>query len=548
MEKRENLSNRIKISSAVIYGLIGFLLAFFTATERTLGGSGNIIWDRSFVLILLLLCILSAAVFAGIYILSVTFLKGYCRNKKELSVSKISSRQAFYISLGINIAVYIPFYLAYFPGIMAYDFPIQMEQIFTSAYNTHHPLFHTLLLEGCIRLGELIFASQNAGIALYTALQLIMLSVAFAYMMYTFFELKARIIGKLLLEVFFILYSFNGFMSVSITKDVIFTGFLIIYICSLILLLNGKNKKCYEALMITGALGVCIFRNNGLYALIVVVIAELVACMAVSEKRKLYVRILIESMGSLAVALILLKGISTVTNATEGDKREMLSVPIQQIARVMVYHGDEVTLDEKNLIDNFILYEAYNDYNPVISDPCKGKTNTSIILQDTSRFIKTYFSLFKKYPGDYVNAFLALIGGYVSPLDQSFREMEVDGKVITRNYIQYASTYSDEAYGDDIHEASLLPGLKARMDAYALNDGFYKPVIRLIYIPGMILWIYLLIFADAVDKRDGKRIIPLMFVAGFFLTLFLGPTMHLRYLYPLIAVLPVFFVRKTNEA
>lgn len=545
MEKGKTDKNRIKVSTAGLYAVVGFLFAFFAVTEKSLDGSGNIEWNAKYVLVLILLCIAGASVFFGLYYFSLRLLPLFSRKETSKSEKKISTKTAFLGAFLLNMLAYLPYYLAYFPGIMAYDFPIQAEQFFTGAYNTHHPLFHTLLIEGCVKIGEFMFSSQNAGVAIYTFLQMSFLALAFAYIMLTFCKLKVSFGGKLIFQLFSMFYIFNGYMSVSITKDVIFTGFLIIFISNLVLILYGFSDKAYHALMMVGIIGVCLYRNNGLYALIVVIAFE--AIYSLITKRN--VRLLLETVMGLVVSLALLKGISFATCATEGDKREMLSVPIQQLARTYIYHEDELTEEEKSLINDFILYEGYRDYNPVISDPCKKKTNTSVVRYDTGRFIKTYFSLFRKYPGDYLDAFLALIGGYVSPFDESFREMSVNGETITRNYIQYASTYEPGAYGDDIHENSLLPKIKEVMDSYALKDGFYTPVKRIIYIPGLLLWIYLCIFVNAVDKRDVKRIIPICFVAGFYITLFLGPTMHLRYLYPLIAELPLFLIRnrKKNE-
>ena len=50
--------------------------------------------------------------------------------------------------------------------------PFQLEQVFTGRYSAHHPLLHTLLLGGCVRLGQAL-GSINLGAALYTVLQMI---------------------------------------------------------------------------------------------------------------------------------------------------------------------------------------------------------------------------------------------------------------------------------------------------------------------------------------------------------------------------------------
>lgn len=49
----------------------------------------------------------------------------------------------------------IPF-ATYYPAIMAYDVIPQLDQIRVSGLTTHHPLIHTLMLKGCLAVGELL--------------------------------------------------------------------------------------------------------------------------------------------------------------------------------------------------------------------------------------------------------------------------------------------------------------------------------------------------------------------------------------------------------
>ena len=86
-----------------------------------------------------------------------------------------SARKAFMAIL----ACYVPMFLVLFPGSFAYDVPFQLEQVFTGRYSTHHPLLHTLLLGGCVKLGQAL-GSINLGAALYSAVQMTALAACFA--------------------------------------------------------------------------------------------------------------------------------------------------------------------------------------------------------------------------------------------------------------------------------------------------------------------------------------------------------------------------------
>ncbi len=516
-----------KISIA-LYGLIGFLFAFLVKSEWDLSRNGNISWNAGYVLKLFAL-----GIFGAIALVLLIFAVRSFFKKLNFTAGKSRKRPksgiVLLVSFALITASFIPFFLAYFPGICAYDLSIQLEQITENSYNDHHPIFHTLLIK--------LSLSLTGGLWLYTLIQLLLLAFSLAFIIYTLDVHGLPLWAEAIVCLHFCLNLFNGYMSVSITKDTVFASFLMLFICAFFLLVKEWKVRRLVLLLLSG-IGVCIFRNNGKFAYSVCVFALFLACIFGKRKRKFYLKLFIGTACSLIVSLAMLKTVFVITDADSLDKREMLSVPIQQLARTAVYEKGNLTAEEQALIDDFILYKAYENYNPVISDPVKGNTNTYIVRYETSRFVKVYLELLKKYPGDFINAALALIGGYVSPLDDTFRMMEVDGQTVTRNYIQYACT-ADGFEGIET-ECSLWPALKEQLDDFALNDGFMKPFIKIFYIPGIYLWIYLYIFVRVIEKRKLSGLFPELIMLAFFGTLLLGPTMHLRYIYPAMTALPAF--------
>lgn len=534
---------KLKKGILILYGIIGFFFAFFVKSEWDLSHKGDIYWSAKYILFILAIGLLGAFAAIALYGLA-SFILEKKRKKESSIVKNISPRIAFLGSLGINILVYLPFFLAFYPGLCAYDVAIQLGQIFNSDFNDHHPLFHTLFMKGSLVLGKNIFNSYNAGMAICTLIQMLLLSLALAFVIYTLNQCGVSLFWQIFSEVLFALNLFNGYMAVSITKDTVFTAFLLLMLCSFSLILH-ERKRIFEVLLVISSIGVCLFRNNGKYAFLVFIIAIAVAFIVDKKNRKIWRNVGIEILCSLAVAIILGKLAFNLTEATPGDKREMLSVPIQQIGRVAYLEKEHLTKEELSFIDEFIIYEAYENYNPVISDPCKGFTNTSLLRYQPKRFAKMYFELFKRFPSDYINAALALIGGYVSPFDETYRMMALDDVTVTRNYIQH--TWTVDGY-EGIYEDSKWPAAKTFFDEWAENDGFNIPVLKIFFIPGIYLWIYAIIFVSIVDKKQFKRLPSVIFILAFFGTLLLGPTMNLRYIYPCMVALPIFLTGKTYEA
>ena len=187
------------------------------------------------------------------------------------------------------------------------------------------------------------------------------------------------------------------------------------------------------------------FRNHGTYALLFLD-GILFLCLLFGKKeRKLYGKIFLEGTLGLIGGVLCLSVLTKVTGAQPGDSREMLSVPIQQMARCMVYHGgigenpaDDGTMDEtsKNLIRDFLLDEGYRDYVPSISDPVKRHTNTYVVRYRTEEFLQTYLKMFWDYPSEMINAVLLLDAGYWYPDDVTHAKVNLEEGKKGRGYIQ----------------------------------------------------------------------------------------------------------------
>ena len=247
------------------------------------------------------------------------------------------------------------------------------------------------------------------------------------------------------------------------------------------------------------------------------------------------------------VGLFVLSAVFNITHAEQGDRREMLSMPIQQMSRCMIYHGgvgvlpeDDSTMTEqdKALINDFILDEAYRDYDPGIADPVKRHTNTYVVRYRSGEFIKTYLHLLSAYPGDMINAALAVDAGFLSPFDTTHATVNQTGEKEGLGYVQ---TRWDEGVLNErgIYKDSKFPWLYERLENWAENNGYLRiPLLKYIFVPGSYLWLYLG-QAAVLFITDRKRFcLPLVIVGGYYGTMLLGPTVQMRYVYPVMLALP----------
>lgn len=549
---------------------IGFIVAVFAWIQMvcvTLERKGNMEWNIRNTFI----CLGISALCVILFFLAVFFLqrikKQFCDllhkyDENTESRMKISNKWMFFVSWMFIFACWIPVLLAYYPGILAYDSYVQIEQIMNGAYNNHHPLIHTLMIALFIKIGGLT-GNVNLGVAMYTVVQMLCLAAVMSAGVYLLAKKGVRRIWLWIVILYCGLCPSNSYMAVSMTKDVFFTIFVLLFLFILVYLLEGKEHHfMWDVTYMVVATLMMLFRNNGKYAMLVflgisllLLFTDIISCRKKKEnvwpKRKGIVLILGETVVSLLVSTLLLSGLNYVVSSQEGDKREMLSIPIQQVARCMVYHGglnmvetDDNTISEsdKSVINEFILYNGYTQYNPIISDPVKRCTNTSVILNKTKEFVNMYVGLAVDYPAEYVNAFLAVNGGYLSVWDESHSKVNLYEDVRGLGYLQtrWEESVINQA---GIYKDSKWMALYTKLDEFASENGYLKiPVVKNLIAPGMYIWGYIALGIWAFFKREKKYQLPLFYVAGYYVTLLLGPTVQLRYLYPVMLFLPFVYL------
>ncbi len=526
---------------------IGILFVFFSKTGRDLAEWGNILWTGSYTLQTLALSVGVGSVFGVLVCKGISML-----SERKITHGKVEKNSIFMpISWGLITLAWLPAYLAYYPGICAYDFPIQLEQLTKMGYIDHHPIAHTWLIHFFMQVGEAIFDNTNTGIALFAGLQLLTLAGAIAFsinLLRKFGVRKPYVIAMQLVAMFF---PFHWYLSISMTKDTIFTIFFLLQVDALLwILLEDKRALKWhmpEWLLLISSVGMILFRNNGKYAFCVLLVFLVLMLWRGRDARRLWGRLLLVCVAAFVVGNLLLSLFFRLADATQGDRREMLSIPIQQLARCMVYHGgigvlpeDDGTMDEDaaEMINEFIREEAYRRYEPDFADPVKSYTNTSAALQQAGRFVKTYLQLLIKYPGDYINAVLAVDAGYLYLWDESHATINQKQYLPGKGYVQTRWVES-ELTPQGIYKDSKWEWLHEKLEQWADENAYLKlPLLKYLFMPGVYLWAYLVGAGVLLVRRKMRMLLPLSPVLGYYITMVLGPTVQLRYLYPVMVILP----------
>lgn len=564
-----------------VFCFIGFCFFFFCITGYHLAKNENILWTGRYVV---LVCVASLVLgcLAGGLLCSFFYRKEKGPYNKEGRTEKAcqeflpakllrwktsfmgktdkfarrlpKTAGCFFLSWVLIICCWMPGYLAYFPAICSYDTPIQISQILSGEYIDHHPLAHTLLLRGSLWLGENVLGSGNGGIALFAFVQLAALAAVFALGIALLRSRNAGWMGLLFLLLYAIFFPFHMYMGVSMTKDTLFSVFMLAALFALFEILEEAGQKrsvLWDVFFGISVIGMVLFRNNGKYAMLVLLVFTIMAAIFGRRRRRRFVRILAAGAFGLLAGSLLLTGVFRVLNAQSGDKREMLSMPIQQLARTMIYHGgagvlpvDDNTMEEqdKALINDFILNQAYTQYRPDISDPVKKNTNTYVVRYRLPEFAKTYVHLLTQYPGDFINAALSVNAGYLYPGDKSHAYINVKASEHGMGYVQ-TRWVEEEMAAAGVYKDTRWSWLHDRLEEFADSNAYLSiPVLKYLFVPGTYLWFWLLLAGWLTLHRQYRLLLPLTLVLGYYLTLFLGPTVQLRYIYPVMTALPFLLV------
>lgn len=507
-------------------------------------------------------------------------------------------RPAWQIWLFYSLLIFLcwlPVFLAYYPSVFAYDAEGQLYQVLAADYSTHHPLLHTLFLGAFFRLG-IVLGSCSAGMAVHSVVQMALMACVFGWALSFLYQRRVPGWVRALLFLFFAFFPANSVLAMSTTKDVLFAALVLIYTLCLYRVVSGWSAadamfvrekaargrrsaggKEIAACMFWAVL-MLLFRNNAVYAFAVSVpivyiglggrkrgeergarevgqqtgeearnrkaeagnryetqgeepVARSAARGGLTQKMYLYMSLL-----TLVLYGICAFALKAATHAQDGSPREMLSVPLQQMARVRVKAEEELDPSVRQELEKYIPSEwVFAAYNPHLADPVK---NRAVIHDDPAGLMKTWIRLGTEHPAIYIDAFLDNSLGLWYLWDTSHAQVYGIG---TESGFGYLSTDNRTMpAGFEVKEHSLLPGLRAFMERIVSDNAYSKaPVVRLLFAPALYWWLLYLYIVAAFYKKRYRETLATVFLAAYCLTLLLSPTVLVRYIYPLMVTIPV---------
>lgn len=450
----------------------------------------------------------------------------------------------FWRNLILIFACWLPVFLAFYPGAFVYDATDEYVQVATRTFTTHHPLIHVLLLGGFVTAGNKFFGSFNLGIAAYTLFQMAVLAAVFSY---TLLWISRRINEKKterLLLLFYCFFPVIPMYAVCSAKDAFFTAALLVVLTQMLTLFENPEsflvKKGNLAASILAAAVMMLFRNNGCYAYAVwsvLCVAALFFLSKNTEKgRQLCFRGAFMMLAGIALFLAVSGGLAWGLKAEKGGSQEILTVPIQQLARTWKYSPEVYEEEDKELLFSLLSEEDLKTYNPRISDIIKSKFNNIKLNQNKINFLSLWIKIGLRKPMSYLNAWLMTSYGFWYP--DAVINVYGGNRVHTFTY-EESSYFGFETEYPGTRE-SKLPWLEEQYRKMSLEIYQQRvPAVSMLFSPGYQFWMFAFCMGFLICQRSLRRIIPLLLILLVWMTVLLGPTYLVRYVLILWFAMPI---------
>jgi hypothetical protein len=452
--------------------------------------------------------------------------------------SQLSHQKFFVIVFFILLIPKILIWIAYRATISSDSFDMIQAAAGIVHLNAQRPIINLLVMTPFMKLGELL-GDYHIGLYLWTFAQSIAFTACFTYVILFLRQIKAQTIIQILSMIAFSVMPIFAVAGIIVWSDILFSSFTVVFAILSYKLIQNPQAFSSSKLSVVGFVLIAFlfatWRNNGYYAFIIAVPFIIIA------SRKYWQPVVLLIAAPLIIATgyyqILIPAIATPIPAVES-----LSVPLQQIARSVYKHGDEMSPERIAEIAQFLDIEKIKtEYNPLISNPMKENFQSvdgeARLKEHPGEFIALWLKTLQDYPINSLNATFYNTKGFWYLFD-SYRGSTTD-------YILYTIPHNakfDESYNSE-YNTNVTEQFRTstRTRLFEVYKEHLFPKFMLINCIPFYFWLFVLCIFVLLIRRDRPTLISLAGIFGVIVTAFAGPVTDARYLFCLQLIAPILF-------
>lgn len=442
-------------------------------------------------------------------------------------------------------AFWIPYFVAYFPGVYWYDTSWQLMEYYDPSvpFTDHHPFMMTYLYVGFAHIGKALFNNAIYGLYLLVLVQSLLSTLAIACTVCYTGKYNTPWKCRFFIAAFLTLFPIIPMMSMSLAKDTFNTPFFVFFSIAFCELWRTQGEilksVSFNVFFILDVLAVSLTKKTGMY--IIVLALLLLACFVVKHWSCKIATIVLGSVPYLVVGIIVPTFILPALHITPGESNEILAVPMQQVANVVHDHKDDLSAAEIDKIQQTYhmdidqLQGAYCWYK---ADPIKGQELSS---KDVHALITTWMKQLVKHPGDMIAGWGGLSVAWFSFNVASGEERDLSMMLpINNSKHHYQNIEQYIPWTDNTKAGNAIGRFYAdTLSATPIFNIIWQKAFWATILPCAIMF---LILRSKKNKLNLLMLNLPMFIT--MLVLFAGPisthTEATRYVLPMLYIIPLF--------
>ena len=442
-------------------------------------------------------------------------------------------------------AFWIPYFVAYFPGVYWYDTSWQLMEYYDPSvpFTDHHPFMMTYLYVGFAHIGKALFNNAIYGLYLLVLVQSLLSTLAIACTVCYTGKYNTPWKCRFFIAAFLTLFPIIPMMSMSLAKDTFNTPFFVFFSIAFCELWRTQGEilksVSFNVFFILDVLAVSLTKKTGMY--IIVLALLLLACFVVKHWSCKIATIVLGSVPYLVVGIIVPTFILPALHIAPGESNEILAVPMQQVANVVHDHKDDLSAAEIDKIQQTYhmdidqLQGAYCWYK---ADPIKGQELSS---KDVHALITTWMKQLVKHPGDMIAGWGGLSVAWFSFNVASGEERDLSMMLpINNSKHHYQNIEQYIPWTDNTKAGNAIERFYAdTLSATPIFNIIWQKAFWATILPCAIMF---LILRSKKNKLNLLMLNLPMFIT--MLVLFAGPisthTEATRYVLPMLYIIPLF--------
>lgn len=442
-------------------------------------------------------------------------------------------------------AFWIPYFVAYFPGVYWYDTSWQLMEYYDPSvpFTDHHPFMMTYLYVGFAHIGKALFNNAIYGLYLLVLVQSLLSTLAIACTVCYTGKFNIPWKCRFFIAAFLTLFPIIPMMSMSLAKDTFNTPFFVFFSIAFCELWRTQGEilksVSFNVFFILDVLAVSLTKKTGMY--IIVLALLLLACFVVKHWSCKIATIVLGSVPYLVVGIIVPTFILPALHIAPGESNEILAVPMQQVANVVHDHKDDLSAAEIDKIQQTYhmdidqLQGAYCWYK---ADPIKGQELSS---KDVHALITTWMKQLVKHPGDMIAGWGGLSVAWFSFNVASGEERDLSMMLpINNSKHHYQNIEQYIPWTDNTKAGNAIGRFYAdTLSATPIFNIIWQKAFWATILPCAIMF---LILRSKKNKLNLLMLNLPMFIT--MLVLFAGPisthTEATRYVLPMLYIIPLF--------